>query len=65
MITDMKDFFIQFVGTYTPDTTEGLQGIAQIDWVWIAGAVMVLLLTSVFFKMIKSILKDLFRGWFV
>ena len=64
-ISNLKDFFINFVGPYTPDLTQGLEGIAQLDWVWIAGAALALMMVGLFFKMIKSILKDLFRGWFV
>lgn len=64
-ITNFKEWFLYLVGPYIPDTTESLQGISQLDIPWIAGAVLALALVIFFFKAIKSILSDLFRGWFV
>lgn len=64
-LTTFKEWFLYFVGPYVPDNTEGLQGIAQLDIPWIAGAVLIIALCIFFFKAIKSILSDLFRGWFV
>lgn len=49
-----KDLLISVIGEYTPDLTA--EGIAQIDWVWIASAVLVIALIIGFFKAIRFIL---------
>lgn len=49
-----KDLLISVIGQYTPDLTA--EGIAQIDWVWIASAVLVIALIIGFFKAIRFIL---------
>lgn len=52
--TTFKDFFTSFVGSYSPtgDT------ISNMDWEWIAGSVLLILLLVTFFKSLRFI----FRG---
>lgn len=54
MTETIKDVLIDIIGTYTPDLTA--EGIAQIDWVWIAGAVLLIALVISFFKAIRFVL---------
>lgn len=60
-MNDVKNLLESIIGTYTPDVTSGVQGLAQIDWVWICSFVLVLALTVVFFKMVKEFFKGVFR----
>ena len=53
-ISNLKDFFINFVGPYTPDLTQGLEGIAQLDWAWIAGAALALMKKSLRLEIVIS-----------
>ena len=56
-MTLIKDFMESIIGTYTPDLTA--EGLAQVDWVWIASAVLLLILVASFFKAIRFILGGL------
>lgn len=49
-----KDLLITFIGPYTPDLTANDWG--QIDWPWIAGAVLLIVLLVTFFKALRLIL---------
>lgn len=53
MITTFKDLLIDVIGTYSPDITANDWG--QIDWVWIAGAVLFIVLVVTFFKAIRYV----------
>ena len=55
----IKDVLLSIIGEYTPDITA--EGIAQIDWVWIAGAVLLIGLICCFFKSIRYILGVMFK----
>ena len=62
-IQTFKEMLIALLGQYTPDLTEGLTGIAQLDWEWIASFILLLHVVILFFKCIKHIFEDIFRGW--
>lgn len=49
-----KDLLITFIGPYTPDLTASDWG--QIDWPWIAGAILLIVLLVTFFKALRFIL---------
>lgn len=49
-----KELLLSVIGEYTTDLTA--EGIAQIDFVWIASAVLVIALIIGFFKAIRFIL---------
>lgn len=53
-MTYIKDVLESIIGTYSPNDT--LEGIAQIDWVWIASAVMLIALMITFFKVIRFVI---------
>lgn len=53
-MSTFKDLLTTFVGTYTTDTTATDWG--QIDWPWIMGAVLLIVLIITFFKAIRFIL---------
>ena len=53
----LKDILIDIIGSYTPDPT--LDGIAQIDWAWIASAVLFIGLILSFFKALRFVLGGL------
>lgn len=53
-MTTFKDLLTTFIGVYTPDLTANDWG--QIDWVWIAGAILLIVLIVTFFKAIRFIL---------
>lgn len=53
-MTYIKDVLEAIIGTYTPNDT--LEGIAQVDWVWIASAVLLIALMITFFKVIRFVI---------
>lgn len=53
-MTYLKDVLENIIGTYTPNLTA--EGIAQIDWVWVAGSVLLIGLVFGFFKAVRFIL---------
>ena len=53
-MTTFKDLLITYVGPYTPDFTATDWG--QIDWVWIASAILLIVLIVTFFKAIRFVL---------
>ena len=53
-MTTFKDLLTTFIGTYTPDLTASDWG--QIDWPWIMGAILLIVLIVTFFKAIRFIL---------
>lgn len=53
-MTTFKDLLISYVGPYTPDLTANDWG--QIDWVWIASAILLIVLVVTFFKAIRFVL---------
>lgn len=60
-MNDVKTLLVSIIGSYSPDITSGVQGLAQVDWVWICSFILVLALTVVFFKMVKEFFKGVFR----
>lgn len=53
----LKDILISIIGSYDPDPA--LEGIAQIDWPWIASAVLFIGLVFTFFKALRFVLGGL------
>lgn len=53
-MTYLKDVLESIIGTYTPDLTA--EGLSQVDWVWIASAVLLIGLVFGFFKAVRFIL---------
>lgn len=62
-MTTIKDVLLSIIGTYTPDVTNGVEGLAQVDWVWISSAILFIVLIHSIFKSAADIIKDLFGGW--
>lgn len=56
-MTYIKDFLESVIGTYTPDLTA--EGMAQVDWVWIASAVLLIILVASFFKAVRFVIGGL------
>lgn len=54
-----KELLVEIIGDYTPDLT--CEGFAQIDFVWVAGAVLFIGLVCCFFKSIRYILGVMFK----
>ena len=50
----LKDVLESIIGTYEPNNT--LEGLAQVDWVWIASAVLLIALVITFFKIIRFVI---------
>lgn len=50
----LKDVLETIIGTYEPNNT--LEGIAQVDWVWIVSAVLLIALVITFFKIIRFVI---------
>lgn len=57
MIEDIKQLLEAIIGVYTPNDT--LEGIAQVDWVWVASAVLLIVMVVTFFKAIRFVLGGL------
>ena len=57
MYSTIKDWLISIIGPYTPDLTTTDCG--QIDFVWIASAVLLIVLVVVFFKSLRFVLGGL------
>lgn len=53
-MTTFKDLLTTYVGVYTPDYTASDWG--QIDFAWIAGAILLIVLIVTFFKALRFIL---------
>lgn len=58
-MTEIKQVLESIIGTYTPDLTA--EGLAQVDWVWIASAVLLIILVASFFKAIRFLIGG-FKG---
>lgn len=58
-VETIKQALIAVIGEYTPDST--LDGMAQMDWAWIASSVMFIVLMVTFFKAIRFVLGGLGR----
>lgn len=56
-MTTIKDWFLYIIGPYSPDYTASNFG--QIDYVWIASAVLLIVLVVVFFKALRFVLGGL------
>lgn len=53
----IKDWLISIIGEYTPDYTAANFG--QIDYIWIASAILLIVLVVVFFKALRFVLGGL------
>lgn len=53
----MKYMLDKLVGTYTPNLDA--EGIAQIDWEYICGAIMCIVILITFFKAIRFVLRGI------
>lgn len=51
----MKDALNLILGPYTPDLTA--EGLAQVDWPWIAGAILVIVSVYCIFKFVGGIFR--------
>lgn len=53
----IKEWIISIIGEYTPDYTA--TNFGQIDYVWIASAILLIVLVIVFFKALRFVLGGL------
>lgn len=53
-MSTIKDWLISIIGTYETDYTAANFG--QIDYVWIAAAILLIVLVVVFFKALRFVL---------
>lgn len=53
-ITTIKELMESIIGTYASDST--LEGIAQVDWVWVASAVLLIVMVVTFLKAIRFVI---------
>lgn len=53
-MSTIKDWLISIIGTYETDYTAANFG--QIDYVWIASAILLIVLVVVFFKALRFVL---------
>ena len=52
-MSTIKDWLISIVGTYDPDYSAA--SFAQIDFVWILSAILLIVLVVVFFKALRLV----------
>lgn len=57
MFSTIKEWLLYIIGPYSPDLTANDWG--QIDFVWIASAVLLIVLVVVFFKALRFVLGGL------
>lgn len=57
MYSTIKEWLISIIGPYTPDLTAA--DLGQIDYVWIASAILLIVLVIVFFKALRFVLGGL------